>query len=376
MALPVVPRHVHDALGQGTLMVGVVMGAQFASAIFTRIWAGSITDGRGAHIAATAGLVGASCVGAVYLLSLAVIDQPRLSLGILLGARLLTGVADSFIITAMLAWGIARVGPAHAGKVIGWVGMALFAAYGAGAPVGTWTHARFGFAGIAWATVLVPLAALAIVRCITAVPPGTTRRLPFLRVLGAVKLPGMGLTLCSAGYAMITAFITLLFAQRGWGGAALAFTSMGAGFIVARLAFGHLPDKAGGARVAFFCVLAGALGQLLVWGAPGPLVACIGAALTGGGYALGFQAFGVEAVRRAPPESRGSAMGAYVSFQDIAMLLAGPLGGLLAQVAGIGAVYLAAGLASLLAAGVAIALRGRCAQRDGHAGGKQRRQAG
>ncbi|MGV3570541.1 MAG: arabinose transporter [Ramlibacter sp.] len=356
MALPVVPRHVHATLGQSTLAVGVVMGAQYASALFARMWAGEVVDGRGARLSVLCGLVGASCVGAVYLLSLAFLGQPRLSLAILFGGRLLTGVAESFIITAMLSWGIARVGPAHAGKVIGWVGMALFAAYGAGAPIGMWVHGRFGFAGIAWATVLVPLAALAIVHRITAVPPGNAPRQPFYRVLGAVKLPGVALTLTSVGYAMITVFITLLFAQRGWGGAALALTSMGGGFIAARLCFGHLPDQLGGARVALVCVLATAAGQLLIWAAPGALAACAGAALTGGGYALAFQAFGVEAVRRAPPESRGAAMGAYVAFQDIAMLVSAPLGGLLAQWLGLRSIYLAGAGAAALAALAAAAM--------------------
>jgi len=62
-------------------------------------------------------------------------------------------------------------------------------------------------------------------------------------------------------------------------------------------------------------VLVLALGQLLIWGAPGALLACLGAALSGGGYALAFQGFGLEAVRRAPPQSRGSAMSGYVVFQ-------------------------------------------------------------
>ena len=144
---------------------------------------------------------------------------------------------------AALGWGIARLGPAHAGKVIGWVGMALFAAYGAGAPVGSWVHARFGFGGVALATVLVPLLALGIALAIRAEPPTQAAggRPAFHKIVGLVKLPGLALTLSSFGYAAINAFITLLWVERGWGSAALAFTSLGAGFIVSRLLLGHLP---------------------------------------------------------------------------------------------------------------------------------------
>jgi hypothetical protein len=66
MALPVVPRHVHDTLGQGTFLVCVVRGAQFISSILLgRQWAGSASDARGPKVAMPAGLVGARGVGGV-----------------------------------------------------------------------------------------------------------------------------------------------------------------------------------------------------------------------------------------------------------------------------------------------------------------------
>ena len=355
MALPVVPRHVHDTLGQGTLLVGLVMGAQYISSIaLGRQWAGSVTDGRGPKVAVPAGLLGACCVGGLYFLSLAFVDQPAFSLAILIAARLVTGVAEAFIITAALGWGISRLGPEHTGKVIGWVGMALFAAYGAGAPVGSWVHAHFGFAGIALATVLVPLLALGMVLCMRAEAPMRAVRPAFHKVVGLVKLPGLALTLSSFGYAAINAFVALLWLERGWGSAALAFTSLGAGFIVARLLMGHLPDKVGGAKVAAYCVAMEALGQLLIWWTHSEALACLGAALTGAGYALAFQGFGVEAARRAPPESRGAAMGGYVVFQDLSMAASGPLGGWLALHAGLDAIYLAGAFGALAAVALAV----------------------
>jgi MFS family permease len=362
MALPVIPRHVHDTLGQGTVMVGVVMGSQYLSSFFGRAWAGGMTDGRGPKAAALVGLAAACGVGVLYLASVPLVDgSPRLALTLVLAARLLSGITESFIITSTMAWGLMRVGPAHAGKVFGWMGVALFGGLAAGAPLGTWIYGHFAFAGVALAVLLAALAGLAATSLFTGVRPSGLPRPPFAHVVGAVKLPGLGLTLCSMGYAMIIAFAVLLFAQRGWDGGALALSCMGLGFILGRLLFGHLPDQVGGARVALFCVLAEAVGLTLIWLAPHPALAWVGAALGGGGYGLGFQGFGLEAVRRAPEQSRGSAMGAYVMFQDLSMGLGPPAGGLLARAAGLDAVYLAAAVAALGSAVVA----GRLMRRSG-----------
>ncbi|MBC5782608.1 MFS transporter [Ramlibacter sp. USB13] len=359
MALPVLPRHVHEALGQGTVVVGFVMGSQYLSAVFGRMVAGGSVDARGPKHAALAGLGFAVAVGALYLASVPFAGMPDVALLLVLAGRLLSGFAEAFVITSTLAWGLARVGPAHAGKVFGWMGVALFAGFAAGAPAGTFLHGHFGFAGVAIAVVSVASVGWVATHRIAAVAPSTLPRLPFHRVLGVVKLPGLGLTLCSLGYAMITAFAVLLFAERGWGGGALAVSCMGVGFIAGRLLFGQLPDRVGGARVAMFCVLGEAVGLALLWIAPHPAVAWFGAALAGGGYGLGFQGFGVEAVRRAPAQSRGSAMGAYVIFQDVSMGLGPPLGGLLAQAAGLDAVYLAAAVGAVGSAAVAAVLARR-----------------
>jgi predicted MFS family arabinose efflux permease len=62
---------------------------------------------------------------------------------VLLG-RAVLGAAESFIITSAASWGLALVGAENAGKVIAWVGTAMFAALALGAPIGTET--RFAMA--------------------------------------------------------------------------------------------------------------------------------------------------------------------------------------------------------------------------------------
>ena len=66
------------------------------------------------------------------------------------------------------------------------------------------------------------------------------------------------------------------------------------------------------------------------WLAPTAFLGFAGAALTGFGYSFVYPGLGIEAVRRAPAESRGTAMGIYTAFLDVALGVLSPLLGLLA----------------------------------------------
>lgn len=356
LQLPVLPLHLKDALGMNATVVGVVVGAQFAAALLSRSWAGNYADLRGAKRAVLGGFVAASLSGLVYLASLAWLDHPAASVLVLLLGRLLLALGESLVVTGTMSWGIALVGPQHGGKVMAWLGIAIYAAMACGAPLGVAVNHAYGFAGIAGVSVLIPLLALLMLAGLPAVAPSADRRTPFYKVLGAVWQPGLGLALSSVGFGVITAFIALLFAARAWGDSSLAFTSFGIAFIVARLLFAHLPDKVGGARVAIVCVVIEVLGQLLIWQAGSASWAYAGAALTGFGYSLVFPGFGVEAMRRAPLQTRGLAMGAYVAFLDMSLGITSPLAGALASHFGVASVYLAGavvvGLSMLVALGL------------------------
>src|SRR4051794_39187737 len=65
LALPVLPLHVHEGLGLGTFVVGLVTGAQFSTSLIARVWSGHFSDTRGAKRAVVAGLLGASASGAI-----------------------------------------------------------------------------------------------------------------------------------------------------------------------------------------------------------------------------------------------------------------------------------------------------------------------
>jgi len=355
IAMPVLPLHVHRGLGLSTFVVGLVAGSQFAASVISRPWAGRHADMRGAKHAVVAGLIAAAVSGLLYLLSLQFVGAPKISVTILLLGRALLGAGESFIITGAHSWGVVVSGPQNTGAVLAWMGTAMYAAFALGAPAGTTLYATQGFTAIALVTTLVPLATLVLVAPLRPAAPTARARSGLTKVLAAVRLPGIGLALSSAGFGAMTAFVSLLFAARSWT-VWPAFTTFAVAFMLARVCLGHLADRVGGAKVALVCVLIEAGGQACLWLAPASTLALTVAALTGLGYSLVYPGFGVEAVRRAPPQDRGLAMGAYTAFLDVALGLASPALGLVADAAGVGAVFLMSALSVLCAAVVAVRL--------------------
>lgn len=55
LAMPVLPLHVHEGLGLGAFVVGLVAGAQFTAALLSRFWSGSYADSRGGKRAVVPG---------------------------------------------------------------------------------------------------------------------------------------------------------------------------------------------------------------------------------------------------------------------------------------------------------------------------------
>jgi predicted MFS family arabinose efflux permease len=265
----------------------------------------------------------------------------------------LLGGAESFVITGAVSWGLASAGHQNAGRVIAWVGMSMFAALAFGAPVGTTLYDMGGFTAVAVATILVPLITVLLVSPLSSVPAERDAQAGLMKVLGAVWLPGFGSSLSSVGFGAMIAFSSLLSAERGWNPVWISFSAFAIALVAARLFLGHTPDRLGGAKVALVCIFIEVAGLALIWAASNPVLAAAGAALTGFGYSLVYPGLGVEAVRRAPPQSRGLAMGAYTVFLDVALGFGTPALGLVASWAGLGSVFLTSALIVLCAAAIA-----------------------
>ena len=364
MALPVLPLHVHQGLGLSAFVVGLVAGSQFAASLLSRVWAGRYADRQGAKRAVITGLISAAVAGLLYLFSLFFTASPWISVSILLAGRALLGAAESFIITGAVSWGLSRAGAENAGRVIAWMGMAMFAALALGAPIGTALFGVGGFLAIAAATIVAPLVTVLFIRRLARAPAQESKRADFAKIARAVWMPGIGSALSSIGFGAMLAFSSLLFTERGWTPIWLPFSAFALALVAARLTLGHLPDRVGGAKVALVSVLIEAAGLVLIWLATGPALAATGAALTGFGYALVYPGLGAEAVRRTPPQSRGLAMGAYTVFLDVALGFGSPLLGVIAGWQGLGAVFLASAILVLSSAVFAAILLGGGSESD------------
>jgi predicted MFS family arabinose efflux permease len=92
-----------------------------------------------------------------------------------------------------------------------------------------------------------------------------------------------------------------------------------------------------------------ALGQALIWLSTSPMLALLGALVTGIGFSLIFPSMGVEATRRVPIEQRGRAVANFIAFFDLAIGLTAPAVGYAAGVFGYGTAFLIGAVAAICA---------------------------
>ena len=357
LPLPVIPLFVHDKLGFGNLIVGLVIGIQFLATVLTRGYAGRLTDHHGGKRSALQGAAVCALGGLLYLVAAMPGFSPTTGLGIIVVGRLVAGFGESQLVTGCVSWSIASVGPQRAGMSMSWTGIAMFAALAIGAPVGMALYQTYGLEAAMVACIVAPLIAAVIAFGEVSYTSPAGLRLPFLSVIGQIWREGLGLMLQGVGLSGLTAFASLYFAARNWSHAGLVMTAFGIGFIFVRVVLGSLPDRMSGYRVALWSLAVEAIGQAMLWVAPLEVVALAGALVTGLGCALIFPALGVEALKRVPPANRGSAMGAFVAFLDIAYGLAGPAAGAIAGQFGYAAIYLFGVICALLGAALVVTAR-------------------
>ncbi len=354
MSLPAVPVYVVQGLNLDNAFGGLAVGIAFLSTILTRHYAGVRADRLGGKVCMQHGLVLYAVAGLICLLA----SGPGLSVAgayaVLIVGRLLLGLAESLGMVGMISWAIGLMGQSRSGRVMSLVGIGMYGSFAVGGPLALVLLHRLGFAGLMVFSTVLPLLGLIAIHWLPAVAPHAGQRESFWRIIGRIWRMGAAVGLQGVGFAALGAFFSLYFLSRGWPHAGLGLTCFGVGFVLVRLLCGHLPDRIGGTTVAVISLAVEACGQYLLWLAPTPSLALLGALLTGLGCSMVFPAMGSEVVKQVPPHLRGTAVGGFAAFQDLAYGATGPLVGVLADSAGYAPVFLIGGLAATLGLWMAV----------------------
>lgn len=358
LPLAVLPPYVHLRMGYSAVLAGLVVSIQYIATLASRPWAGRISDSVGAKVAVLWGMGACTGSGAMLILAAALHRSAVLSFTALIVSRLILGVGESLGSTGATLWGITSAGLEHTAKVIGYNGVCTYGGMALAAPLGVVLYQRWGLTAIGVITVLIAGSSILLALRKEPVPvTASGEHLPFTRVLGRVAPHGMGLALGGVSYSVLATFVTLYYASHHWNGAALCLTAFGLAYIVVRLLLIRTISHFGGFPVATVSLLVEAAGMVLLWLAVAPWMALAGSAISGFGLSLVFPAIGVEAVKRVPEQSRGTALGVYTAFADVSFFLTGPIAGAVIGFYGYPSAFLFALISVLAALGIVIVLR-------------------
>jgi MFS family permease len=309
--LPTLPRYVEGPLGGGSISVGLVIGAFSLAAVMLRPVVGRIGDARGRRllILGGAGLVGASVAAYVVASNMVV----------LLLLRLATGAGEAaFYVGAASA--INDLAPEERrGEALSFFSLALYAGIALGPVLGetVLNHTHYNAAWIASAACAFLACALAIgipdTRDETQEGPRSNRI-----IHPAALLPGTILAAGIVGLTGFNSFIPLYVLTLGMKGSRLIFVTFSVVVLMVRGFGAQLPDRLGPRFSARAALVTSAMGLAVIaaWAHPAGLI--LGTVLFALGQALAFPALMTIAIRGAPSSERGSVVGTFTAFFDLA----------------------------------------------------------
>lgn len=340
--LPVLPRYVHGPLDSGDVAVGIVIGAYAITGLLLRPVAGRLADTRGRKPLVLAGAVLVAIGGLLYL--------PSLGVAGLVVARMVLGAGEGTVYTAGSAWIVDLAPDARRGRVLGLYGLAVWGGLSLGPLVGEVLYDLGGYTTVWIFSAVVPVVGALI--AVTARDPFVPldHAEPHPLIAPEAVGPGLAIALASVGYAAVATFIVLHLEARGISQGATVFAAFAAMIVIARLIFGHLPDRVGAAPVAIAATLGEAAGLGLIAVAQSLPVALAGGMLMGGAFSLLNPSLMLITLARVSEQARGAAMGTYTAFFDLGVGLGAPLAGLVAALAGYEAAFFFAAAVSVAAA--------------------------
>jgi len=343
LLIAITPRFAAGPLGADEAGVGIAIGSFAVTALLLRPYAGREADRRGRR----ALLVGGALLSALAIAAHAIAPN----LAVLIGLRLVLGVAEAFFFVAAFAM-VADLAPkGRAGEAMSYNSLALYLgiAFGPGVgemllDVGGYPLAWFGGAALAVAATVLALS-------LRETAERTPRGGPLVLIHRKALMPSLGLFTGVTAMAGFLSFVPLYTDQTlGIGGAGPVLLVFGMVVVVTRTVFARLPDRVPGFTLAAGALLATTFGLTLMWLLPSIAGLYAGTVLTALGVAFMTPAFFTAIVERVAPSERGVALGTTSLFIDLGFGSGPVITGLVAGFAGYAAGFGVVGLVALAGA--------------------------
>ena len=302
-------------------VVGIVVGALGISGMLTRPLIGISVDTGARERWAGIGGVGTVIAFIGYGLSL----DPW----VMLGFRLLHGVAMGLFTTALLAMVAGLIPERQRGMGVGLYQSGNAVAQLYAAPLAVWLALESSFEVTFFLGAIAAGLAFAVGAMVhDREPPKPKPHVPWARrewVSKHALVPALVFLTMTTTVGAVGAFLPLFTEERDLGNPGLYYTVWGATLLVTRFIAGAAGDRYGRTSVMIPSLLVGALSLFLLAGAETGSMMLLSGAI--GGVALGGVQVSIVSliVDRAPPDSRGAAMATYTMAWDIGTVIGGIL---------------------------------------------------
>jgi len=348
------PGYVVHRFHAGPAVAGLAVAAAFAATAVARPFAGRAGDAGLARPVVTMGGVLAAVAGVGHLLAPDV--------GVLLLARLLMGAGEAALFSGALPWVLAGTPAGRRGRVAGWFGLSMWSGLAAGPLLAVLLHHLGGSTAAWWLVIVLPLVSTGLAMSTREPPRGPGR--PRVRpgswrdvVPAGAGLPGLCLGFAAYGYGTLSALLVLYLTNAHVGGQSVGLAVFAVAFLLTRAAGSPLIDRYGGGPVASCVLVIEAAGLALLAAEQSEPAALVATAITGIGIGLIYPAAAALTLNRTGAIQPGVAVGAMTSCWDLGILVAGPVGGLVATHVGYRPAFAVAAGMSLIALVIAGALR-------------------